>query len=557
MRHAPPKRRAPGLLLAAAAAAVSLVGAAAAVAAPAPASRTAAGSTVGATETVCVPAPGQPPAGPPCPPGTDPTGPATPAPTASDPTLPSPTLPSPSPSPSPTLPSPSLPPSTLPPSTVPPTLPPGTLPPPPTATQTVTTTVPPTLPPPPTPTPTPSGTITSPPAGQPCQPPPVPSLLDPSDVADQLERVGHRILDLVDTGAFPGFTGLSADIDGGRLLLCWVRSEPVLPAPIQTIVTSPGEPITVVRQFGDYTRADLNSRAGALLGNAGLPGQLGGDLHTVTVPEEGTGLIAGIEPAAGGPNPNAAAVLTAAAGVPVTVQLTAAPQPTARMLDAAPWWAGARLTDGAGQCTSGFGIVAPGNVQYLLTAYHCFAPAAGVFTGPPPAAAARRIGPVGPVLPGRDAEVIDVAPGFAGGRTYTGGVADATEGSLPVNGAGANIAGLVVCNSGSFSGELCGIVIRRANVNYRLVIRGAAVNVVGGVYGQTGGLRFVANAPGNSGGPIIRRTRPGQVQAMGIDSASTRALLVPCRVYFATSCAPDIFYGDITAILRAYRAVLA
>jgi len=387
----------------------------------------------------------------------------------------------------------------------------------------------------------------------PCEPPPLPTRPAPSDTADQLERVGHRILDLVDANGYPGFTGVSADIDGARLLLCWVRSEPVLPAEIQAIVAGPGEPVSVVRQYGDYSRADLNARVATLLGNPGLAAQIGGDIHTVTVPEEGTGLIAGVQPT-GGLAPGAEATLSAAAGVPVRITVGPAPEPTTRRLDFSPWYAGARLTDNIAACTSGFGLIGPGNTQWLLTAYHCFAPAAPVFTGSV-AAGGARIGLVGLTIPARDSEVVDITNGVAGSHTFTGGVADRTEGDLRVAGAAANIAGLLVCNSGSVSGELCGVVIRRVNVNYLIAVRGALVGVLNGVWATGLQAGQIVSAFGNSGGPIIRRTRPGPVQAMGTVSAASAK--IPCMIYDARQCSFDVYYADIRLLLRGYGARLA
>jgi aspartate/tyrosine/aromatic aminotransferase len=88
------------------------------------------------------------------------------------------------------------------------------------------------------------------------------------------------------------------------------------------------------------------------------------------------------------------------------------------------------------------------------------------------------------------------------------------------------------------------------------VVRGAVVNM-NGVYGSRNFANQVASALGNSGGPIIRRARPGQVQAMGTVSAGTRALLFACRLYQATVCGPDVIWGNISLILRAYGARLA
>jgi hypothetical protein len=424
---------------------------------------------------------------------------------------------------------------------------------------TISATVTVTLSPPPTPTPTPSGTVTAPPPGPPCQPPPSPSQLGPSPGQDALERVGHRILDLVDQTGYSGFTGLSADRDTARLLLCWVRTEAQLPPPIAAIVANPGEPISVLRQYGDYTKADLRSRVGALLGNPSLAAQIGGTIHTVTVPEEGFGLIAGVDSVS---SPGfAAGILGAAAGVPVTVDVKPGPEPTGRLLDTSPWYGGGRLTDNTGQCTSGFGAVRQrDNAQLLLTAFHCFGAAAPVFTGPPPAAGARRIGSVGHTLPTRDSEAISIAAGRAGAGIFSGGVGDATEGVTQVRTTGANIAGLEVCTSGSFSGERCEVVIRRVDVSYLLPVSvHLTLEVESAVYASSPRAIAVVNARGNSGGPVILRgTSPTrEVKAMGTISASSTAAQFGCSVYDARICFSDVFYADINLLLQEYGATLA
>jgi len=388
----------------------------------------------------------------------------------------------------------------------------------------------------------------------------MPSDPGPSLVQDQLETVGGRILDAVEAGGYSGFTGLSADADNARLLLCWLHDEP-LPGPIADIVANPGEPVEVVRQHGDYTQADLDSRVDLVLADPGLEVSIEGTIHTVTVPEEGTGLIAGVQPYDPSVDPAAFAaqaepILSAAAGVPVTVVVENEPEFAARRLDASPWYGGARLTDGAGQCTSGFGMLR-GSTPYLLTAFHCFAPLAAVFTGPPPVAPARRIGTVRMSIPPIDSEAIEIAaPGQAGSFVYTGGVG-VGEGTARIAGPGRNIAGLAVCNSGSFSGELCGIAIARVRVIFVEPIRGVRIRIGPMVWGRTMVPGGIANAKGNSGGPIIRYTAsPGRVLAMGTDSASITGFF-GCVLFDARVCASDVVYADINTILRSYGGVLS
>src|SRR5215471_20648816 len=216
----------------------------------------------------------------------------------------------------------------------------------------------PTFSPSPTPTPSPSPTITPPPV--PCFDPGASPPADPlgaSVVQDQTQDVGTRIKDLVDQNGYAGFTGLIADPDHAGLILCWLRGDP-LPGPIASIVASPGQPIHVTREDTPYAYADLATRADPLVANDSLGAQIGGTIHSVNVPEEGTGLTAGVQP----DNPAtfdpglAATILTAAAGVPVGVMVGPAPEASTRLNDTSPWFGGGRLTDNVPRpvCSSGF-----------------------------------------------------------------------------------------------------------------------------------------------------------------------------------------------------------
>jgi len=421
----------------------------------------------------------------------------------------------------------------------------------------------------PTPWPSPSPTAT----GAACQPPPAESA--PADqqygvsaVQDEIETVAGRISVLVDQNGYTGFTGLIADPDNARLLLCWLGTE-ALPGPVAGIVANPGEPITVVRQYAAHSNADLSARVDTILANSSLGAQVHGSIHTVTVPEEGTGLIATVLPDDPTVDPvqfaaQAQPVLSAAAGVPVTVQVGEPVDPTTRVADSSPWYGGGRLTDNAGNptCSSGFGIVRRSDsAQFLLTAYHCFA-AQAVFNGQPVGNANRRqIGTVTIGVPAGDSEAIAIAaPGTAGAFVYVGGVSDATEGIARVTGVGINIPNLLVCTSGSFSGEHCLLSVTRTNVFFTWTVRGNVIRV--GPVNRAVTIRRgppapVANAGGNSGGPVILRGESlGQVDGMGTIIGSSRHLQFPCMVYDATVCYTDVIYNKLSFLMVNYGAAL-
>lgn len=417
----------------------------------------------------------------------------------------------------------------------------------------------PTFSPSPTPTPSPSPTIT--PTPVPCVDPGASPPADPlgaSAVQDQTQDVGTRIKDLVDQNGYAGFTGLIADPDHAGLILCWLRGDP-LPGPIASIVANPGQPIHVTREDSPYAYADLASRADPLVADDSLGAQIGGTIHTVVVPEEGTGLSAGVQP----DDPStfdpglAAAILSAAAGVPVTVSAGPAPEASTRLNDTSPWFGGGRLTDNVPRpvCSSGFGMVV-GRAQFLLTARHCGVQA---FSNGQLAGAGRQlIGNVTAAVLAADSEAISIAaPGVAGSSIYTGGVNDATEGSIRVNRVGVNIRNQFVCTSGSFSGEHCRLQIR----NTALFVAGAAlgvpIRVVGPLNLAVSVVGGVAAGGGDSGGPVAQpsATSLGAVSGMGTINGGFAQF--PCVVYDARRCSTNVIYNHLGPLLRAYGGALA
>ena len=412
----------------------------------------------------------------------------------------------------------------------------------------------------PSPTPTFSPSPSPTPTGPPCVAPGASVPADPfgaSVVQDETQDVGTRIRDLVDQNGYAGFTGLIADPDNAGLILCWLRGDP-LPGPIASIVANPGQPIHVTREDSPYSYIDLATRADPLVANDSLGAQIGGTIHSVNVPEEGTGLTAGVQP----DNPAtfdpglAAAILTAAAGVPVGVSVGPAPEASTRLNDTSPWFGGGRLTDNVPRpiCSSGFGMVV-GRAQFLLTARHCGVQA---FSNGQLAGAGRQlIGNVTAAVLPADSEAISIAaPGVAGTSIYTGGVNDATEGSIRVNRVGVNIRNQFVCTSGSFSGEHCQLRIN----NTALFVAGAAlgvpIRVVGPLNLAISAVGGVAAGGGDSGGPVAQHsaTTLGAVSGMGTINGGFAQFA--CAVYDARRCSTNVIYNHLGPLLRAYGGAL-
>lgn len=409
-------------------------------------------------------------------------------------------------------------------------------------------------PPPPAPSPTPIPSPSPTPSPAPCVAPPASA--PPSDpegsstVQGEIEDVAGRIRALVDQNGYPGFTGQIADPDGARLLLCWLSGDP-LPSPVAAIVANPGQPITVVREDTPFSYNQLAARVGSIDGNSSLGAQINGSINAVVVPEEGTGLIAEVTP--NDPSTfdqaHAQSVLSAAAGVPVTVEVNPAPTGFTRLNDASPWSGGGRLTTGGAMprpiCSSGFGMVI-GTTPYLLTALHCGA--GPFFNGQLAGANRRRIGAVGPNVVAADSEAIAIDnPNTASRNIYKGGVNDATEGSVRIAAAGVNVRGLFVCTSGSFSGQHCALLVRFINL-----FLATGQGPFAWAFAPVGG---VAAAEGDSGGPVAMREFPGgPVLGMGVISGGFRKF--PCAVYDATVCGSDVFYSHLVPLLRAYGGAL-
>lgn len=407
----------------------------------------------------------------------------------------------------------------------------------------------------PSPVPSPSPTISPSPTPNPCQPPP--DATPPSDpggasaVQDAIEDVAGRILALEDQNAYPGFTGLIGDPDQAQLWLCWLQADP-LPAPVADIVANPGQPITVVRQDATYSRDFLDSRVSTILGNDSLGAQIGGNIHSVATPEEGTGLLATVLPDDPNVDPNqfianAQPVLSSAAGVPVTVQIGPPETDATRRNDSSPWDGGARLRDAAGNrhCSSGFGLVRQrDNAQLLLTANHCFG-AQAVFNG-----AGARIGTVTNFVPAGDSEAITIAaPGAAGRQVYVGGVNDATEGSVRITAVAGTVPNIFVCTSGSFSGEHCPLQVVRTRWRLRNGVGPVNLAVTTRASGP------VAIAQGDSGGPVIYRgASAGQVFALGTIIGGTRTF--NCVVYDGRVCFPDVIFNNLNMLMVNYGAGL-
>lgn len=422
----------------------------------------------------------------------------------------------------------------------------------------------------PSPSPSPTSTTCTDPGPQPGQPGPASS--DPavppnpgSAVDEAMKNVGGEIINLWVANGYPGFAGVIANEPASVLDLYWLPGQPLPPA-IAAIVANPGYPITVVQVSAPYGRGTLTTDAQNLANDTSVDGQMCGFLNTIEILEDGTGLGAVVEPynSASFSIPLAQALLTAAAGVPVTV--TVGPQVTdlARLNDTAPWWGGAGLTSpGQGFCSSAFGVVnnATG-AQYMLTANHCYPNGANVSNGNGTAV----LGPVALNRPLFDSELISVGAN-AGTFTFFGGVngVGVPEYTQQVRVAAANVRGTSACTSGASTGENCALNIAFTNVIIlqRVIILGLPVllpvrfNMViaDSTVVRANGQLAVAGGQGDSGGPVVTDDS-GNRRALGTISAGRN--LVGCGLFAAPGklCFSTVVYADLNTLLTSYGVAM-
>ncbi len=384
-----------------------------------------------------------------------------------------------------------------------------------------------------------------------------------SQTQDQLYDVADRLLALVDQFEYFGYAGLTGDLGSASLRLHWLAGQS-LPPEVEAIVADPGQPITVYRVDAAYARAELRARRAMLImrnENESLDNELCGFLHGFIVPQNGGGLIVQIEPYQTPPDPaayimHAESVLSAVAGVPVTVQLGPQGIETAsRKDDRSPWKAGARIKSG-GSCSSGYGLIIA-KKEYMLTANHCFKIGDKVKTGDN-----QDMGTVTDNKPLLDTEIIEVDK--ADGKTYLGDVASNV--SAAINAEGRNVVGLMACMSGASTGENCSLKVAEVDVTIRrrailprrrVVLQESQVYANSTIMRRAGGLS-VAIGTGDSGGPAFEPPADKTKNRLAAGIGNAGGNQVPCdRGADTNTCFSFIQYTDMAAILKAYNAKLA
>lgn len=154
---------------------------------------------------------------------------------------------------------------------------------------------------------------------------------------------------------------------------------------------------------------------------------------------------------------------------------------------------------------------------------------------------------------GTDTEVLRVT---GRGQIFTGAIGYTRIAN--VAGWTTNPEGYEVCNSGSYSGQVCA-VIRDNNTCIRLAGRSGQGYACHEVHAENGNYN-IANQEGDSGGPIFRVIggTNGSLEATGIDSASTPADRVTCQYNTSHSnvCYWDLYYTAMISALQEWHATI-
>jgi hypothetical protein len=219
--------------------------------------------------------------------------------------------------------------------------------------------------------------------------------------------------------------------------------------------------------------------------------------------------------------------------------------------DSSPFNGGDSITDHSGGCTSGFGITISGT-SYLLTAGHCFPVGDHIYNAICNASSCTSGGnaSMGTIKErswannAGDSEVINTR---GSDLIWTGAIGSPER--ADVAGWTTNPVGDQVCQSGSYSGETCDLVI---NNNNECVQFEVYVCHLIHAYSPS---HAIANQLGDSGGPVFRFLSDG-LNATGTDTGSTTADTVACKynVFSGEKCFWDIYYTAIDWTLPHWGA---
>jgi hypothetical protein len=313
-----------------------------------------------------------------------------------------------------------------------------------------------------------------------------------------------------------GFAGIVAAPENRELRVYWAGQVPAA-------VTGLAKGVSIKFLPARYSQKTLQGEASRLIQQAGV--------SAVAAKPDGSGLTVASR--------DVARRQALSSSVPLE-QTSAEPAPATRGNDFAPYWGGARW----GGCSTGFAVW-QGGVTKMLSAGHCGSNGQAAYDG-----GGDFMGYVEGDDNSRDRLLVNAR---SAGRVYDGGVG-VGEFSKPVIAAAHSYPGNWVCNSGAYSGALCGIQVKYTN---------ATVNIGYLVYETVWAEQVDHIAPvgnGDSGGPVFDLTPDySQTIAKGTNTAIDLATGAPCRGTPAgpgRSCAWRFFYVDVVNSLNAYGAAI-
>lgn len=314
--------------------------------------------------------------------------------------------------------------------------------------------------------------------------------------------------------------GVSIDVAKGRVDL--YRTSPAKALP--TGMARAGVKVSVHK--ARFSAGQLEQAAARLEASGKALGAKGVTVSAISVPVDGSGLrvtvLSPATPKAGAPEAlsatSAKSVLAQSLGGAVSSVTTskATWSPSSeyysgwRFNDYAPWYGGDRIAQG---CTTGFPALYNGTME-VMTATHCGG-SGTVFTNGPRASGPNvTMGAVTYANAGTDISVIDVA-----GSTNYINVGPAQNSSVRAVGSWQSpVVGSYICQSGSYTGEVCGLRVVDTNqsvcTSYILWWCTAYMGPMADVVNSAGSGSYAAGH-GDSGGPLYWYDSSGYVRPVG------------------------------------------
>ena len=408
--------------------------------------------------------------------------------------------------------------------------------------------------------------------------------LPPGAQVNTLNNVANAVEQLAESDLASTFSGV-AIVDGGTKLAVYLTNEPTSSSgATSTAVSGSSGTSEAVSSSADGNSVNRSATASlsSALGSTPtsvleyLPASVtAAKAATITadmVNDAASWNQSGIPVVYGGPSLQDGDRVRIAVNAPITPTITSAldakygannivisqgtaPTPTDRATDTDPFWGGDQITNGTNACTGGFPAYNSNGTQYMITAAHCFSRLDDIDTS-------NGNSYLGEVTqrdlddPGLDAELINIQDQGGGqGILWTCGPTSACD--ADTEGSSSTVVGDSVCQSGSATGEICGLSVDYTGQYYYNSDTGTTVDDLDIADAGTDNL---ANAGGDSGGPVYQytaeNTDPWEEYAAGITSAGSGDEWTCTGTYdfstFSDDCFDQIWYTDISPILSTW-----